>query len=105
MLHIITGAVAAIAFLIAGIVNLRGSAATRSDFVRWGYPAWWCLVTGTIEIGTAALIAWPATRSLGLIVATLVVAAAMLTVLWHRDLSHLIPLGIYAVLVAAAYLL
>ena len=103
MLHLATGAVAAIAFLIAGIVNLSGSNATRTDFVRWGYPAWWCVVTGIMEIGTAALIAWPATRTLGLIVGALIVGAAAATVIRRRDFSHLMPLAVYAVLLVVAF--
>ncbi|WP_428485531.1 hypothetical protein [Rhodopila sp.] len=33
-------------FLGAGVVNAAGWAAIKDDFVRWGYPRWWNLVTG-----------------------------------------------------------
>jgi len=33
--------------------------AQLDDFVRWGYPRWWNLVTGELEVLVAALIAQP----------------------------------------------
>jgi hypothetical protein len=55
-----------LAFLGAGIVNTAGSAAIKNDFVRWGYPRWWNVVTGGLEVLVAALIALPAARIAGL---------------------------------------
>ena len=53
----------ALALLGAGVVNGAGPARIRDDFLRWGYPPWWNLVTGALEGLAAALIAWPATRA------------------------------------------
>jgi hypothetical protein len=33
-----------------GLFNIAGTRATRDEFVAWGYPAWWCWVTGGLEI-------------------------------------------------------
>ena len=60
------GWVLTLAFLGAGVVNAAGSAAIKDDFVRWGYPRWWNLVTGGLEVLVAALIALPAARVAGL---------------------------------------
>ena len=30
----------------AGLFNAIGTPATQSGFVHWGYPAWWCRLTG-----------------------------------------------------------
>ena len=86
------------AFLGAGLFNAVGTSGTKSDFVRWGYPAWWCRVTGGLEMVTALLIAVPATRLVGVILGTLIVVVAVATVVRHRDLSHLAPLGVFAAL-------
>jgi hypothetical protein len=61
-----------LAFLGAGVVNAAGSAKIKDDFVRWGYPRWWNLVTGGLEVLVAVLIAMPAARvaGLGLVLAT-----------------------------------
>ena len=47
---------------------------------------------------TALLIAVPATRLVGVILGTLIVVVAVATVVRHRDLSHLAPLGVFAAL-------
>lgn len=92
------------AFLGAGIVNAIGTAGTKSDFARWGYPRWWNLVTGGIEIVCAGLIALPITRVAGLALGAVIIAVAVVTVLRHRDFSHLAPLALFAVLLVATAL-
>ena len=103
MLHHVSGWIAALAFAVVGIVNLRGSSAVQQDFVRWGYPAWWCRVTGLLEIAVAVLIVVPSTRYIGLALGTVVIVAAVITVLRHRERSHLPPLiGFLALLAFGA---
>ncbi len=90
------------AFFGAGLFNAIGTPATRGSFVRWGYPAWWCHVTGGLEMANAVLIALPATRGVGLILGAVIIAAGVLTVLRHREFSHLAPLGLFAALLVLA---
>jgi hypothetical protein len=100
MLHTASLWLLVAAFLGAGLFNAIGTTGTKSDFVHWGYPAWWCRVTGCLEMVTALLIALPATRLAGVILGALIVAVAVVTVVRHRDLSHLAPLGVFAALLA-----
>jgi hypothetical protein len=79
-----------------------GRPATRSDFVRWGYPAWWSVVTGGLEVATAILIAVPATRVAGLILGAVILTAAALTLLQHREFPHMAPVAAFAILFALA---
>lgn len=86
------------AFFGAGLFNVVGTPATQRSFVRWGYPAWWCRVTSGLEMADAILIALPVTRGVGLILGAVIIAAAVLTVLRHREFSHLAPLGLFVAL-------
>jgi hypothetical protein len=90
------------AFFGAGLFNAIGTEATQRSFVRWGYPRWWCRVTGGLEMVIAVLIALPVTRGVGLIFGAVIIAAAVLTVLRHRELGHLAPLGLFAALLVLA---
>jgi len=100
MVHALSLWLLAAAFLGAGIVNAIGAAGTRDDFVKWGYPRWWGILTGALEISTAALFALPAARIAGIALGTAITAAAILTVLRHRDYRHLPPLGVFVGLIA-----
>jgi hypothetical protein len=88
------------AFFGAGMFNAIGTRATRERFVRWGYPSWWHLVTGGFEILSAILIALQAGRDAGLILGTIIIAAALVTVLRHREYSDLAPLSVFLALIA-----
>lgn len=90
------------AFFGAGVFNAISTPATQNDFARWGYPRWWGRVTGGLEIMCATLIALPASRIVGLVLGAVIIAAAVITVLRHRDFSHLVPLSLFVALIALA---
>ena len=89
-------------FFGAGLFNAIGTPGTQSDFARWGYPRWWGRFTGGLEMISAVLIALPVSRIVGLALGAVIIAAAVMTVLRHRDLSHLVPLSVFVVLIALA---
>jgi DoxX-like family len=86
----------------AGLFNAIGTPATQSDFARWGYPRWWSRFTGGLEMMSAVLIALPESRIVGLALGAVIIAAAVLTVLRHREFSHLVPLGAFVTVIAIA---
>ena len=86
----------------AGLSYAIGTPGTQSDFARWGYPRWWNIFTGGLEIIGAVLIALPVSRVVGLALGAVIIAAAVLTVLRHRDFSHLVPLSVFVALIAFA---
>nr|WP_321983686.1 DoxX family protein [uncultured Lichenicoccus sp.] len=102
MLHVFSIWMPVVGFAGAGLFNAIGTSATQSGFVRWGYPAWWCRLTGGLEMVCALLIALPATRAAGLLLGAIIVAAAILTVLRCREFAHLLPLGAFVALLALA---
>ena len=102
MLHSIAVWLLVVAFVGAGLFNAIGTRATQNDFARWGYPRWWCRVTGGVEIVAAALIAFPAGRSIGMALAAVIIAVAVVTILRRREFSHTAPLGVFAALLVLA---
>ncbi len=102
MLHTVSVWLLVAGFFGAGLFNAIGTPATQAGFVRWGYPAWWCRLTGAFEMASAVLVAFPAGREAGLMLGTVIVAAAVLTVLRHREFPHLVPLGAFVALLALA---
>ena len=102
MLHVLSIWLVVAAFFAAGVFNALGTRSNKSNFIRWGYPQWWCHLTGGLEMLTAVLVALPGSRVAGLILGAIVVAAAVLTVLRHRDFVHLVPLVVFAALLALA---
>jgi uncharacterized membrane protein YphA (DoxX/SURF4 family) len=89
-------------FFGAGLFNVIGTPGTKSDFARWGYPRWWNIFTGGLEILSAVLIALPFSRIVGVTLGAIIIAAAVLTVLRHRDFLHLVPLSVFVALIALA---
>ena len=102
MLHVLSIWFLVAGFFGAGLFNAIGTSATQSSFVRWGYPPWWCRLTGGLEMMSAVLIALPVSRILGLALGAVIIAAAVFTVLRLRDFSHLVPVGVFVALIALA---
>ncbi|WP_321936958.1 DoxX family protein [Paraburkholderia sp. J8-2] len=102
MIHTLSIWLLVAGFFGAGIFNAIGTPAAQSDFARWGYPRWWGRLTGTLEVTCALLIALPASRMAGLALGALIIAAAVLTVLRHRDFTHLVPLGVFVAVITLA---
>ena len=46
-------------FLMAGIPKLAGVQGHVQHFARWGYPDWFRLVVGAVEVGSAVLLLIP----------------------------------------------
>lgn len=102
MIHALSIWLLVAAFCGAGLFNAIGTRATREDFVRFGYPSWWHWITGVLEISSAILMALPPGRAAGLGLGAIIIVAASLTVLRHRDYSHLAPLGVFLAVIALA---
>lgn len=102
MLHTVSVWLAVTAFAGAGLVNAVGRAEQRDSFVRWGYPAWWCRVTGLLELAAALMIPFSSSRFLGLLLGASVMGAASFTVVRHGEFSHLAPIGAFAAILLIA---
>ena len=102
MLHSIAVWLLVVAFVGAGLFNAIGTRPTQDSFARWGYPRWWCRVTGGVEIVAAVLMASPAGRSIGMALGAVIIAVAVVTILRRREFSHTAPLSVFAALLVLA---
>lgn len=46
----------AVLFLMAGFQKTAGSKMHTEAFAKWGYPQWFRVVTGVVELGAAVLL-------------------------------------------------
>lgn len=72
-----------------GAVNLAGPALARENFARWGYPAGFHRVTGFVEVVAGLLLMIPATSQVGAIENSVIMLAAVATLVRSRDWGHL----------------
>ena len=93
--------IAAALFAVAGLVNLTGPDAVKRDFARWGYPAWFQLFCGALELLSAGLLLGQQTRILGLTLAGAIMIGALFTLLRNREpFGHLAPALVFSTLIA-----
>ena len=95
----------ALMFFFAGGFKLSGAQTAIDNFAKWGYPDWFRIVTGVIEVAAAVLVLVPRTSfyGAGLIVATMV--GAVLTHATHAETRNIPPPLVLFVLAAIlAYL-
>jgi putative oxidoreductase len=92
-------------FLFAGGFKLSGAQTAIENFARWGYPDWFRVVTGVIEVTAAVLVLIPRTSFYGasLIVPTMV--GAVLTHVTHAETRNIpLPLVLFLLAAIVAYL-
>jgi hypothetical protein len=90
-------------FAISGVVNLAGLGPVKRDFARWGYPTWFRLLCGALELSSAGFLLAQQTRLLGLALQGVVMAGALFTLLRNREpFRHLAPALIFSALVVIA---
>ncbi|PCI28258.1 DoxX family protein [Candidatus Kaiserbacteria bacterium] len=90
----------AVFFAIGGTMNLAASDTTLTDYARWGYPAWFPYLTGTLEWAAAILLVFRATRLVGSALAGSVMIAAAGTLVLNSEYAHSIAPITVLILVA-----
>jgi uncharacterized membrane protein YphA (DoxX/SURF4 family) len=82
-----------------GGVNFAGPALAHENFARWGYPAGFHRVAGSLGVVVGLLLVIPVTARVGAIGSAIFMLAAVATLIRRRDWGHL---PVAAVLTAAS---
>jgi multidrug transporter EmrE-like cation transporter len=93
-------------FIVNGAMELPKWRGMVADFVRWGYPRYWPVVTCLLKIVSGILVFVPGLQLAGFAGAALVVVAGVGTLFLHREkdapkaaVPGLVILGVIAVAV------
>ncbi len=68
----------------SGVVELPMWRKSVDQYVQWGYPRWWAIVTPALKVLAAALVIFSQTRLIGAALCALIGMAAAATVLRFR---------------------
>jgi hypothetical protein len=93
---------AAAAFLVAGAINASAPKAVREQFVRYGFPYWWCWVTALLELLTSALLVLRPTFTIGVVLGGCIMVAAIAAIVRVRDFRHILPPAAFLLLLVIA---
>lgn len=89
----------ALFFLSNGVLNLVALKSMKNALLGWGFPPRFHIVNGLVQVVIGLMIAWYPTRAFGLLLAVVLCVAIWLTLIRHRDWSHLPPSIILMVIV------
>jgi DoxX-like family len=98
-LQILTWALAAF-FMLGFAINTFAVKLVGPEYRRWGYPDWFHFVSGGLELVVVLLLLASATRPLAVALGCAIMAAAIATVVWHREYRRAAPPVIVLVLLA-----
>ncbi len=78
----------ALAFLVAGAAKLRGSPDVAANFALWGYPPWFPILTGVIEVGGAVALFVPRVAPFAAALLGCTMVGAVVTHVTHGEATH-----------------
>lgn len=93
---------ASAAFLLGAVINASGHKAVKEQFVRYGFPSWWCWITAILEFITACLLIVRPTFAIGAVLGAVIMIAAIIAIIRVRDFRHILPPAVFLLLVIAA---
>lgn len=93
---------AAAAFLLGSVVNATARKPIRDEFVRYGFPWWWCWVTALLEFMTAILLVVRPTFAFGAALGICIMVAAIFAIVRARDFRHIPPPAAFLLLLLIA---
>ncbi|MEW9623387.1 DoxX family protein [Rhodanobacter geophilus] len=81
----------AVFFVVGSVSNIFAPGSIYEEYLKWGYPGWFHLVTGSLELTAAILIIRAPSRLLGSALGCAVMLAAIATVIIHGQYGHAVP--------------
>ena len=92
------------AFLLGAVINASGRKAVQEEFVRYGFPSWWCWITAALEFLTAFLLILRPTFAFGVALGACIMVAAILAVIRAGDFRRIPPPSVFLLLLIIAAL-
>jgi uncharacterized membrane protein YphA (DoxX/SURF4 family) len=94
----------ALIFIALGAVRFYNAEEVGKQFALWGYPSWFVLVVGAVEIAMGLLILYPRTSWIGAAVLAVLMVGAVATHLIHGQKTAALMPGLLCVsLMSLAY--
>jgi hypothetical protein len=94
-------------FTLGGVINLFSLKDNAAEYARWGYPSWFHIVTGLLELATVVLLALTTTRLYGAGLGACVMLAAIGTLLLNHEAPRVVApavvLLVLGIVAAIAY--
>jgi putative oxidoreductase len=72
-------------FVRTGLAKFDSTSGWARAFATWGYPVWFRVLIGVVELGAAALLLWPRTAAYGALLIIVVMLGGMGT---HVFVEH-----------------
>jgi putative oxidoreductase len=91
-LWLATLALAAV-FFWTGARKVLGLGGWVAGFIQWGYPAWFRVLIGAVEVSSAALLLVPRLAALGALGIAVIMVGALVTLVRHDARSVATPLA------------
>jgi len=95
----------ALAFTAASLGKLTSSPGVLDRFVTYGFPGGFHFIVGAVELVGAILLLVPKTRRYAIIMLSVIVIGATVTHLVHDPLIQLLRPLVFALFLAAAWML
>ena len=86
----IVASLLALEFILAGASKFGAASGWTQMFVHWGYPAWFRLVVGALEVAGGAALLVPVTRRPAAGLLLIMMVGAVMTHLLHEEARRLI---------------
>jgi putative oxidoreductase len=77
-------------FLRAGFDKMHSNGGWARAFAHWGYPPWFRLAIGGLEIAAALLLLTPRTTRYGAVIIAIVMLGGMYTHVSHHEARHVL---------------
>jgi uncharacterized membrane protein YphA (DoxX/SURF4 family) len=87
-------------FATQGLAKFSSTHRWAHDFANWGYPAWFRILAGALELAAALLLLIPRAAAYGAGVIVVIMLGGMLTRVTHGD-----PSGVFHEIIPLAFAL
>lgn len=103
ILHLVLRILLSLAFLAAGLPKFLPQSGWRERFAGWGYPAWFVLVIGALEVAGVIGLWVPRTCRTAMALLAVIMVGAILTNLTHPPIGQALRPILFLLLVVVLW--